>query len=65
MSPIFSHTFEGQHEVALWQFADESFAVTYGAETHERIPYTEAATRLGSALMHAAACAGLITGESA
>jgi len=60
VSPIFSHTFEHQHAVELWQFADLSFAVTYGKQTRERIDYAQACTELGQCLMHAAQCAGLI-----
>ena len=65
MSPIFSHTFEGQPEVALWQFANLTFAVTYGqqgARTRTK-SRADAALLLGQALMQAAESAGLIEGE--
>lgn len=58
MSPVFSYTVPHQHEVALWQFANGQFAVTYGAEHGKRTDYATAAEQLGGALMHALACNG-------
>lgn len=37
-----------------------SFLVRYGREIHSGLTYSEACTKLGSALMHQTACDGLL-----
>lgn len=46
--------------VTLQQRKANKFAVRYGKEVHAALTYNEACTKLGAALMHQAACDGLL-----
>ena len=51
------------YDVTLWASCDDGLAVygvTYGKAEWWGLVYTNAATRLGEAMMHAANCQGLL-----
>jgi hypothetical protein len=55
------HKLVAQYElVTLQQRAKNRFAVRYGSEVHDGLTYAQACTKLGEALMHQAACDGLL-----
>ena len=56
---IFETTVAG-YTVMLFQNPDRTFATRYGKEFTTNLSYTEAATSLGSILMHGFTCEGKI-----
>lgn len=60
MSTCYELVIGGQATITLAQFADLSFRVTYGLEKSDRLPYDDAAHRLGACIMHALANENLL-----
>lgn len=50
----------GSQLIELRQQGRDRFSVRYGLQLRERLTYGEAARELGAAIMHAAACNGLL-----
>lgn len=50
---------DGQFAVCLWQ-NKEGFAVTYGVQLADKLPYVHACQELGECLLHQLSCAGEI-----
>ena len=47
-------------DITLHQTGQDFFTVTYGLEIKERLSYLKACSALGSAILHALACDGLL-----
>lgn len=47
-----------QWPIVLSQQGKDNFTVAYGKQIDARLPYAEAAAKLGEAIMHALACEG-------
>lgn len=47
-------------DISLHQRGRDNFTVTYGAHVNEALTYGEAATELGSCIMHALSCEGQV-----
>lgn len=59
--PVKAVKTERQYAVALWRHSErERFAVTYGCHYADNLTYSGAAEEVGSCLMHAMACNGLL-----
>lgn len=49
--------------VKLEQRANRLFRVTYGKQVDDHLTYSDAAAKLGQAIMHAAACEGRLDND--
>lgn len=58
--PITCFEHKGEWDVKLEQTSRTEFRVTYGLQIQEGLGYTAACSALGSAIMHSAACQGLL-----
>ena len=59
--PVQTMETESQYAVTLWRHSKRGrLAVTYGCHYADNLTYTGAAEELGSCLMHALACNGLL-----
>jgi len=47
-------------QIKLQQHGRDSFRVVYGQQVDDRLTYAQAAAKLGEAIMHKAACDGLL-----
>jgi hypothetical protein len=48
------------YSTGLYQRGKDSFVVVYGRQVDDNLSYAQACAKLGQALMHAAACNGLL-----
>lgn len=53
-----------QHKIKLVQTDFDLFTVVYGRQIEDDLSYAQAARRLGSAIMHAAACDGRLDSDT-
>jgi hypothetical protein len=60
-SRIFTALVAGQHSVRLYRTkSGKRFTVTYGKQVTRGLTYKQAADELGSSIMHALACNGMV-----
>lgn len=50
----------GAYPISLFQFGNDYFAVSYGAQYNASLTYKEAADELGRSIMHSLTCEGKI-----
>mgnify|MGYP001589649026 FL=1 len=55
---------KGSYPIELFKVGPEDLTVVYGKDVKLGLDYNEAASRLGSCIMHALACAGKLDAET-
>ena len=61
--PVFTVVVPNEYPVSLAQQGNKLFTVAYGADVKTDLHYQHACIQLGSAILHALACAGQINNE--
>ena len=55
---------DGTWPIRLWQTGIDQFRVEYGEQSRQGLNYPDAASELGAAIMHLAACEGQLDNRS-